>query len=291
MCPRNCKAERNDETGNGFCKMPSLPVVARANIHNWEEPPISGTRGTGAVFFSGCNLKCCFCQNDEISHKNAGMKISVERLAEIFYELSEKGVHSIDLVNPTHYADAIIKALNIYKPQIPIIYNTSGYDSVETLKKLEGYIDVYLPDLKYYSREKSERYAKCPDYFEKATDAILEMHRQQSENIFNDEGILEKGLIIRHLCLPSNVEESKNILLWIKNNLPEDTLISLMSQYTPFGRANQYKEINRRLMTSEYQKVVDYFFSIGLKNGFMQEKSSAKTEYIPKFDLTGVKKD
>ncbi len=288
LCPRKCNAERNENTGNGFCQMLQNPVLARADIHNWEEPCISGERGTGAIFFSGCSLKCCFCQNYPISHENKGEIVTTDRLIEIIKELEGRGVHTIDFVNPTHFSHIIIDALNKYKPSIPVVYNSSGYDSVETLKKLEGLIDVYLPDFKYFSPEKSQKYAKCLDYFEKASDAILEMYRQQPKNEFK-YGIIQKGLIIRHLILPANVDESKNILLWIKNNLPADTYISLMSQYTPYGNVADFKELNRRLTTAEYNKVIDFFLDIGLQNGFMQEKSSAKTDFIPSFDGTGVK--
>lgn len=288
MCPRGCNAVRNDEKGTGFCKMPDVPVLARAAVHKWEEPCISGANGTGAVFFSGCSLRCCFCQNYGISHKNSGKPVTEERLVEIIKELENSGVHTIDLVNPTHYSDIIIKALKTYKPKIPVVYNSSGYDSVETLKKFEGLIDVYLPDLKFFDSEKSLRYAKCADYFEKASRAISEMHRQQSKTEFNEDGIIKKGLIIRHLVLPSNVSDSKKILLWIKESLSDDVYISIMSQYVPCGSAAEFKEINRRLTTAEYEKVIDYFFEIGLKNGFMQERSSAKTVFIPDFDGTGV---
>ena len=203
-------------------------------------------------------------------------------------ELENEGVHTIDLVNPTHFSDAIIAALKIYKPRVPVVYNSSGYDSVETLKRFQGLVDVYLPDLKYFDGEISSRYASCPDYFEKASVAVSEMYCQQNETVF-ENGIIKKGLIIRHLVLPSNVDQSQKILLWIKNNLPDDTFVSLMSQYTPYGNAHSFKEINRRLTTAEYTKVIDHFFDIGLKNGFMQERSSADTNFIPKFDGTGVK--
>ena len=287
LCPRNCNAERNEYSGNGFCKMGEAPILARADIHNWEEPCISGNRGTGAIFFSGCSLKCCFCQNYPISHENGGKAITTDRLVEIFKELEAKQVHTIDLVNPTHFSHVIIDALKKYKPQVPVVYNSSGYDSVETLRSFEGLVDVYLPDLKYFSSEKSQKYAKCPDYFEKASQAILEMYRQQPKTEFKD-GIIQKGLVIRHLVLPANVDESKSILLWIKNNLPKDTYISLMSQYTPYGNTGDFKELNRRLTTAEYNKVVDYFFNLELENGFMQERTSAKTDFIPKFDNSGV---
>lgn len=288
LCPRNCSAERTENIGEGFCGMPENPVLARAALHNWEEPCISGDRGTGAIFFSGCSLKCCFCQNYLISHENKGEKITTDRLIEIIKELEEKGIHTIDFVNPTHFSHIIIDLLTRYKPTVPVVYNSSGYDSIETLKKLEGLVDVYLPDLKYFSPEKSQNYAKSADYFEKASAAILEMHRQQSKNIFKD-GIIQKGLIIRHLILPGNVEESKNIIMWIKNNLPDDTFVSLMSQYIPYGNIADFKELNRRLTTAEYNKVVNFFLDTGLKNGFMQEKSAAEAEYIPDFDFTGIK--
>lgn len=288
LCPRNCKAERNENEGFGFCGMPASPVIARAAIHKWEEPCISGENGTGAIFFSGCNLKCCFCQNFDISHHNKGIPVTNERLADIMRKLENEGVHTIDLVNPTHFSDAIAAALKIYKPSIPIVYNSSGYDSVETLKRFEGLVDVYLPDIKYFDSEKSLRYAGCSDYFEKASAAVLEMYRQQSETVFCG-GIIKRGVIIRHLVLPSNTDQSKKILSWIKNNLPNDIYISLMSQYTPCGNVTSFKEINRRLTTAEYTKVIDHFFDIGLKNGFMQEKSSANADFIPQFDGTGVK--
>lgn len=287
LCPRSCNAERNENEGFGFCKMPNLPVLARASRHIWEEPCIAGKGGAGAVFFSGCTLKCCFCQNYEISHLNNGKKITVERLAEIFEELQIESCSCIDLVNPTHFADSIISALKIFKPSVPVVYNSSGYDSVETLKKFDGFIDVYLPDIKYYDKEVSLKYASCPDYFEKTAKALLEMKRQTGECKFQN-GLMTKGLLVRHLVLPSNLNDSKKILLWIKENLGADTFVSLMSQYTPFADAKKHKEINRRLFTAEYDKIVDYFFEIGLKNGFMQEKSSANTDFIPKFDNFGV---
>lgn len=288
LCPRHCGALRTDSLGTGFCKMPEAPVLARAAVHKWEEPCISGERGTGAIFFSGCSLKCVFCQNFSISHNNQGKAVTRERLVDIIKELEESGVHTIDFVNPTHYTDVILDVLTSYRPSVPVVYNSSGYDSIDSLKRLEGLVDVYLPDLKFCDSEISKRYAGCTDYFERASAAVLEMYRQQNENVFSEDGIMEKGLIIRHLILPSNTDQSKKILLWIKNNLPSSTLVSLMSQYIPCGNAEKYKEINRRLTTAEYDRVLNYFFDIGLKNGFMQEKSSAKSDFIPDFDGTGV---
>lgn len=267
--------------------MPSAPVVSKAYKHLWEEPCIAGENGAGAIFFTGCSLKCVYCQNFEISHQNKGKKITINRLAEIFRELESDGATCIDLVNPTHFADSILRAFEIYKPSIPIVYNSSGYENVETLKRFENIVDVYLPDLKYYNQKLSKEYSACPNYFEKTSLALLEMKRQVGECEFQN-GLMKKGLLIRHLVLPGNVNDSKNLLLWIKENLGEDTFVSLMSQYTPYGNAKLHKEINRPLMTAEYQKVVDYFFEIGLENGFMQEKSSASKIYIPKFDNLGV---
>ncbi len=288
LCPRKCNARRNEISGDGFCAMPENPVLARADVHMWEEPCISGENGTGAIFFSGCSLKCCFCQNYPISHDNKGEVITTERLVEIMKALESRGVHTIDFVNPTHFSHIIIDALKKYKPKVPVIYNSSGYDNVETLRGLDELIDVYLPDLKYFSSEKSEKYAKCPGYFEIASKAIIEMHRQQPKTVI-ENGIIQKGLIIRHLILPGNVEESKNLLTWIRESLPDDTYVSLMSQYTPYGKIEGIKELNRRLTTAEYNKVLNFFVEIGLVNGFMQEKSSAKTDFIPDFDMTGVK--
>lgn len=282
LCPRECGARRDANIGEGFCKMPLMPVVARTQLHFWEEPSISGTKGTGAVFFSGCSLKCCFCQNSDISFGTAGEQTDAHGLVEIFKQLESEGTHTLDLVNPTHFIPEIRKALLLYKPKIPVIYNSSGYDSVEALKSMEGLIDVYLPDLKYFSPQKSERYARCPDYFEKASKAVLEMHRQQPETVF-ENGIIKKGLIIRHLCLPSNAIESKCILKWIKNNLPSTVYVSLMSQYTPHFKAGEYPEIRDRLTEAQYKSIVDYFFSLGLTNGYMQDLSSAGEEYIPPF--------
>ena len=267
--------------------MPENPVLARADLHRWEEPCISGEKGAGAVFFSGCSLKCCYCQNFEISNENKGKEISVDRLADIFRELEASGASCIDLVNPTHFSYAIIKALEKYKPAIPVVYNSSGYEKAESIKLFEGLVDIYLPDLKYYEPAVSGKYSACPDYFEHASAAIKEMRRQQPHDIF-EEGLMKKGLLIRHLVLPSNTDNSFKILAWIQENLGKETYVSLMSQYIPYGNADLYKEINRKLMTAEYEKVVDFFFETGLKNGFMQETGSAAEKYIPPFDFTGI---
>lgn len=287
-CPRNCGALReSNKRSNGFCKMPYNAVIARAALHMWEEPPISGVNGSGAIFFSGCSLRCVFCQNYNISHKGVGKPVSIGRFIEIMKELEGQGAHNINLVNPTHFVPFIREALTKYKPSVPVVYNTGGYDSLSEIRSLDGLIDIYLPDLKYFSAEKSKRYSGASDYFSNAGAAVLEMRRQtRSDEISN--GLMKRGLIVRHLVLPENTGESFKILEWMSNNLAEDTYISLMSQYTPCGRASDFKEINRKIVTAEYQKVIDKFFDLGFHNGFMQERTSAKTIFIPPFDLTGV---
>lgn len=286
ICPRKCNIDRNKQVG--FCGMSDKIKIARAELHFWEEPCISGTNGSGTIFFSGCPLKCVYCQNNEISSGGFGKEISVSRLAEIFKELEEKGAHNINLVTPTHYSEQILDALKIYRPDIPIIYNCSGYESVETLKKFRGIVDIYLTDIKYFDGEVSKKYSKAENYFEVASCAVKEMISQQPENIFDENGIMKKGVIIRHLVLPLNVTQTKKILEWIKSELPDNVIISLMSQYLPVGKAYEYKEINRRLTTREYEKALDLFDQFGFKNGFMQELSSSKEDFIPPFNLEGV---
>ena len=262
--------------------------IARAELHFWEEPCISGEKGSGTIFFSGCPLKCVYCQNSDISSGGFGKEISVERLAEIFRELEEKGAHNINLVTPTHYSEQILKAFRIYRPNIPVVYNCSGYESVETLKKFEGIVDIYLTDIKYFDSDVSEKYSKAKDYFEVTSQAVKEMIRQQPENVFDENGIMKKGVIIRHLVLPLNLTQTRKIFQWIKDELGTDVIISLMSQYIPLGKACEHKEINRKLTTREYEKALDLFDDFGFENGFMQELSSSKEYYIPPFNLEGV---
>lgn len=286
-CPRKCNVERNTgEFSRGFCKMPYNAVLARASLHLWEEPVISGERGSGAIFFSGCNLRCVFCQNFEISHENFGKQVSKSEFIDIVKRLENQGAHTINLVNPTHFVPFIKDVFNEYKPSVPVVYNTGGYDDVESIRSLDGLIDVYLPDLKYFDSDVSKKYSNAENYFEKASKAVLEMQRQVGKSVIKD-GIMQKGLIIRHLVLPKNTDQSIKILRWIKDNLPIDTYISLMSQYVPYVKT-EYKELNRRIVTAEYQKVIDEFERLGFENGFMQERSSAQTDFIPKFDLSGV---
>lgn len=286
-CPRKCNVERNiGEFSRGFCKMPYNAVLARASLHLWEEPVISGERGSGAIFFSGCNLRCVFCQNFEISHENFGKQVSKSEFIDIVKRLENQGAHTINLVNPTHFVPFIKEALSEYKLSVPVVYNTGGYDDVESIRSLQGLIDVYLPDLKYFDSDVSKKYSNAENYFEKASKAVLEMQRQVGKSVIKD-GIMQKGMIIRHLVLPKNTDQSIKILRWIKDNLPIDTYISLMSQYVPYVKT-EYKELNRRIVTAEYQKVIVEFERLGFENGFMQERSSAQTDFIPKFDLSGV---
>lgn len=287
QCPRECGADRY--TGTGFCGCGTNIRAAKAYLHMWEEPCISGTRGSGTVFFSGCNLKCCFCQNYKISHENHGKSITESRLAEIFLELQRQGAHNINLVSPTPYVLQIISALDMCrgKLNIPIIYNTGGYEKVDTIKLLDGYVDVYLPDFKYFDNALGKKYSGADNYFETVTAALKEMYRQTGSCCIED-GIIRRGTVIRHLALPSHRDDSVRILKWIAENLPRDgVLVSLMSQYTPFYKSAEHKEISRRISTFEYNYILDKAVSLGLK-GFMQERSSAKEEYTPDFDLSGI---
>lgn len=285
LCPRKCNVNR--DLKSGFCGVSNTLKVARAQLHFWEEPIISGTNGSGTIFFSGCNLKCVYCQNYNISKENFGKDITTQRLAEIFKELENAGAHNINLVTPSHYVKQIVEALNIYKPKIPVVYNTSGYDSVEELKMLEGYVDVYLTDLKYYSSELSQKYSSAKNYFEVCSLAIKEMIRQQPKNVI-ENGLIKKGVIIRHMVLPNCINDSFKVLDWIKNNLGEDVIVSVMGQYTPYFNASKFPEINRKLKPVEYKLVINHFNKLGLKNGFMQSLDSADENFIPPFNLEGV---
>ena len=285
ICPRNCGVPRG-ETGSGRCGMGTLPRIARAAPHYDEEPVISGTRGSGAVFFSGCSLQCCFCQNYALSHEGWGAEVSVGRLREIYFELIAQGVHNINLVNPTHFAPAIRESLEEKLP-VPVVWNSGGYEKVETLRAMEGRVQVYLPDLKYISGETARKYSGAEDYFEYAAPAIREMLRQTGPVELDDDGIIRRGTIIRHLILPGCAEESVKILDFIRKELP-GAWVSLMAQYLPFGDAAGVDELGRRLTQEEYDRVADHLMEIGLEDGFIQELSSSDEKYIPKFDLTGV---
>lgn len=285
-CPRRCNIDRDENVG--VCGVTSEYKVARAALHHWEEPCISGSRGSGTVFFSGCAMKCVYCQNYEISKNTFGKVISEERLIEIFKELEEKQAHNINLVNPTHYSLQLFETLKKYRPSVPVVWNTGGYDSVETLKKSEGTVDVFLTDIKYADDSVALKYSGVKNYFNTATSAVLEMHRQVGENVFDEDGIMQKGLIVRHLVLPGNVSQAFRVMDWVKANLPSDTVISLMSQYTPCARAAEYPTINRKLSEREYDLVLDYALKLDFENVFIQEHESSSTEFIPEFDLEGV---
>lgn len=288
-CPRRCGALRKPaQPSGGFCGMPAGFVVARAALHQWEEPCISGQHGSGTVFFSGCSLRCVYCQNQQISLGRYGALVTEENLLRMFDRLIEQGAHNLNLVNPTHYAPMLAKALKKYCSPVPVIYNSGGYERVEMLKALEGLVDIYLPDLKYVDSAVSLRYSGAADYFDYASKAILEMSRQVGKAAFDKNGVMKKGLIVRHLILPRNTAQSIKALTWIRENLPEGTLVSLMCQYTPCGELENFPELQRRLTRREYEKVVDQMLELGLTGGYLQELSSAKEEYIPPFDLTGV---
>ena len=283
----NGNVDRN--TSWGVCKCGILPKVALSSIHMWEEPCISKTNGSGTIFFSGCNLKCIFCQNHKISHENFGKEISINRLSEIFIELQNKNVNNINLVSPTPYVFQIIEAIKIAKSNglnIPIIYNTGNYENIETIKMLNGYIDIYLPDLKYFNNDVSLKYSKAPNYFKTATNNIKEMISQVGNPIFNDNGIIKKGVIIRHLVLPSYLSETKHILEWIKNNLSTDTYISIMLQYFPTYLAKEDNLINRKISKREFNIIKNLISDF--KNGYIQELSDFEEEYVPNFDLSGI---
>ena len=286
LCPRKCGAVRTADRGEGRCRMPEAPVVARAALHMWEEPPISGTKGSGTVFFSGCSLGCVFCQNEQISHRDFGKPITVDRLRAIFFELIDQGAHNINLVNPTHYAHVVRSALAESLP-VPVVWNSGGYDRVETLKALEGKVQIYLPDYKYRTGDYAGRYSDAPDYPQAAEAAILEMFRQTGP-VRCEDGLLKQGVVIRHLLLPGKLAEAKRVMDWVAEHFePGEVLFSLMSQYIPWGRAANYPEINRRVRPSEVRAAEAYMADLGLE-GFAQGAEAAQAEYIPPFDLTGV---
>ena len=291
LCPRSCGVNRNAGQ-KGRCGMSAALRVARAALHMWEEPPISGERGSGTVFFSGCPLSCVFCQNAEISHAADGKEIDIARLAEIFLELEEKGAHNINLVTGTHYVPHIVAALDTAKARglaIPVLYNCGGYESVETLKMLRGYIDIYLPDFKYMDKKLATQYSLCPDYPERAKEALAEMVAQTGAPVFDSDGMLTRGTVVRHLVLPGCASDSIEVVRYLHETYGDDIYISIMSQYTPSERLRaRYPEIARKLTKYEYGKVVRFAEEIGVKNGFTQYGEAATESFIPKFDYEGV---
>lgn len=298
LCPRNCRAVRTETAGGGVCGMGTTPVAAKAMLHLWEEPCISGSNGSGAVFFSGCALGCAYCQNSVISSGRTenrtalrvGKPVSPARLRDIYFDLIGKGAHNINLVNPTHFAEGILSSLEGGLP-VPVVYNTGGYDLPETLRRFEGLVQIYLPDFKYALREPAARYSRAPDYPEIAEAAILEMFRQTGPYVLDDSGLLKSGVVIRHLVLPGQLENTRRVIEWLdKTFAPGDVLFSLMSQYTPCGDLSALPELRRRLTQAEYDAAIRFLDESGIEDGFYQELSSAKEEYIPDFDLSGLGK-
>lgn len=306
LCPRNCKTDRKIQVG--YCGVSDKITAARASLHLWEEPVISGTKGSGTVFFSGCSLGCVFCQNRKIALAKQGTEISVERLVEIFFELKEKGANNINLVTPTHFVPQICQALSRAKLQhfdLPIVYNTGSYEKVETLKMLEGLVDIYLPDCKYYDTALAQRYAKAPDYFPVAVNAIREMIRQVGYSTFYCEGnrqkkerytgeeeniLMEKGVIVRHLVLPGQIKDSKRVIKSLYDTFGDDIYLSIMNQYTP-QKITGYPELSRKVTEEEYEEVVNYAIDLGVENGFIQEGDTASESFIPEFENQGIEKN
>ncbi len=288
LCPRRCGAPRTAERGDGFCRAGSLPRIARAAVHTGEEPCISGTRGSGAIFFCGCNLRCVFCQNSGISRGRNGKVVSEARLSEIFLELRAQGVHNINLVTPSHYADLLARVLP-ERFDLPFIWNSGGYDSVRALRALEGKIQIYMPDLKYLDGRLAARYSSAPDYPQAAKSAICEMFRQVGPAVLDEAGLLRRGLLIRHLVLPGCVENTLDVIDWVCETFPRGSvLFSLMAQYTPCGELGAFPELARPLAPQEYRRAVDYLYLSGLSSGYLQELDASGREEIPAFDLTGV---
>lgn len=287
ICPHKCNINRKKGKA-GRCKATNKVKIALYSVHDFEEPCISGEKGSGTVFFSNCNLNCVFCQNYEISQLGKGKEISVEELAEIFLIQQEKEVENINLVTPTSYVPQIIEAIKIAKEKglkLPIVYNTNAYESIETLKMLEGYVDIYLPDLKYVENTLAKEYSNVEDYFEVATKAIEEMIKQVGVPKLNENGIMKRGVMIRHLALPNHIENTKKVLKWITENLPEDTYISVMAQYFPTYKAKENKDLNRKLTKEEWEEIQKYIEELEIENGYVQELGEHEEEYVPKWNI------
>ena len=285
ICPHNCKINRTKNPGR--CKSTDKIKIALYSIHNFEEPCISGENGSGTVFFSNCNLNCVYCQNYEISQQGKGKEITIEELANVMIKQQERNVQNINLVTPTSYALHIVEAIKIARKkglEIPIVYNTNGYESVETLKLLEGYVDIYLPDLKYYYDDLAKKYSKVDNYFEIATKAIQEMYRQVGTPVLDENGVMKKGLMIRHLILPNEVQNSKKVLKWIKENIDSNVYVSIMAQYFPTYKAKEIPEIARKITKEEYEKVENYLYELDLENGYIQELGEHEEEYVPTWE-------
>ena len=293
VCPHRCGVDRPENMADtngcfGSCGVGLAPIVARAGLHMWEEPIISGNKGSGTVFFSGCNLHCVFCQNYDISHNGFGKEITIARLKEIYHELIAKGAHNINLVTPTHFTEAVLKSLDEPLP-VPVVYNTSGFETQDTLRRLKGKVQIYLPDLKYSDDIAAIKYSNAPNYFRTATEAIKEMYRQVGDYHIGDDGIMTKGVIIRHLIMPGMLDNSKRIIDWVAGTFkPGQVMFSLMHQYVPCGRAADYPEINRKVTDAEYKELENYLMASTIEDGFVQEGDSACEDFIPCFDGSGV---
>lgn len=292
LCPRKCGVNRlAGETG--FCKMPALPMkIARIAPHMWEEPCISGTKGSGTVFFTGCNLKCIFCQNEAISRGRGGKEYSVEELAAAFIGLQSEGVHNINLVTPTHYMPAVCEAISVAKNDsgsplsIPVVYNCGGYEGPEIIALLNGYVDIFLPDVKYFSSDLSMKYSSAPDYFDHAVASVAEMLKITGKPVFGDDGMMKKGVIVRHLVLPTRTEDSKKILKSLYRHFGNDIIVSIMNQYTPMKHFEDHPELSIPLSASSYEKVLDFAYSVGFENIYSQEGGTVSESFIPPFDLS-----
>ena len=283
LCPRSCGIDRSKN--KGYCNQSGLKV-ARVSLHKWEEPIISGSNGSGTIFFSGCNLKCVYCQNYDVSH-GKGKDITPQILADIFKKIEDSGAHNINLVTPTHFVDDILKAADIYAPKLPIVYNCGGYESLDTLDKMKDFVDIWLPDFKYSDNSLAKKYSNCNNYFEVCTAALIKIRQLCPKDEIVD-GLMKKGLIIRHLVLPNALQNTKSVLQWIAENLSDDTYVSIMGQYTPFGDAFKFDEINRKLKPLEYKIAVEYAKKFKLFNSFIQSLDSASKEFIPNFDESPI---
>ncbi|MBE6608501.1 MAG: radical SAM protein [Ruminococcaceae bacterium] len=292
LCPRKCKVDRH--ASRGFCGESDKLRICRASLHMWEEPCISGREGSGTIFFTGCQLKCIYCQNSDIALSHAGLEISEERLIEIFFELAEKGANNINLVTPSHFTPTIVSAIDRAKATgitLPFLWNSSGYEELETLELLRGKIDIFLPDFKYFSPELAESLSYAPDYFEKATAAIRKMLDIAGKSEFDEHGLMKKGVIVRHLILPAHTGDSMNVIQHLFDSFGHDIYISIMNQYTPMPSVAGRKDLSRRLTTYEYEKVVNFAANLGIVNGFTQRRGTARDSFIPAFDYTGVLKN
>lgn len=284
LCPRNCLVNRKEKIG--ICGMKDKMVIARASLHMWEEPCISGNAGSGTIFFSGCNLKCIFCQNRDISTKLIGKSVTVDEFSKICLNLQKKGANNINLVTPTHFVPLIVEGIKIARKKgltVPIVYNTSSYETKETIQMLDGIVDIYLPDLKYYDDSYAIKYSHAPNYFKVATEAISEMIKQVGKPVFDEKGMMKKGVIVRHLMMPGLIEDTKQILNYLYKTYQNDIYISIMNQYTPIRNFKQYPELNQKVSDEDYDEVVEYALDLGIKNAFIQEGDTANESFIPDF--------